>query len=85
MAPAPGPSGLCLDLPDGREELQHVRVLDIGDRSVANARERIAFENPSSVLRGQPATRRLSCFCSTTRRDVGEGGDTLPPVLGFAC
>ena len=46
-----GPGRLRLDVPDRREDLQHVGAVDLGHRSLADARERVPLQTPQPVVR----------------------------------
>ena len=52
-----GPRRLRLDVPDRREDLQHVRAVDLGHRPLADARERVPLQAPQ--LLAAPAAALL--------------------------
>ena len=68
---------VCLDVPDRRENLQHVGGVDLGDRPAADARERIVFEAPPPVLRVPPAAPAALLLFEHAPGGIGEGGNAL--------
>ena len=78
---AGGAGRLRLDLPDWREDLQHVGRVDLGDGPAADAREDVAFEAPPPVLRMPPTAPAAAILFENAPGGLGEGGDALGAAL----
>ena len=72
-----GPRRLRLDVPDGREDLQHVRTVDLRDRPLADARERVPLEAPQPVVRVVLAAPAAALLLDDALGRFGERGNAL--------
>ena len=78
---ADGAGRLGLDVPDRREDLQHVGRVDLGDGPTADAGEGIPLHAPPPVLRVPPAAPAAALLFEDALGGLGEGGDALGAVL----
>ena len=70
-----------LDVPDGREDLQHVGRVDLGDGPVADAGEHVPLQAPPPVVNVPPAPPAAALLLEDTPGGFGEGGNTLEPAF----
>ena len=78
---AHGTGGLGLHVPDGREDLQHVGAVDLGDRTLSVARERVTLEAAQPVLRVVPATPAALLLLHDAPGGFGKRGHSLDAAL----
>ena len=76
-----GAGRLRLDVPDGRQDLQHVGRVDFRDRPATDAREGVPFEAPPPVLRVPPAASPATLRLEHALGGFGEGGNALCAAL----
>ena len=74
---ADGAGGLCLDVPNRREDFQHVRGVDLGHGPVADAGEGVPFHAPDPSLRVPPTAPAVALLFEHALGGFGEGGNAL--------
>ena len=66
-----------LDVPDRREDLQHVGRVDLGDGPAADAGEDVPFQAPPPVVRVVPAAPAAALLFEDTAGGFDEHGNAL--------
>ena len=78
---ADGAGRLRLDVPDRREDLQHVGRVDLGDGPAADAGERIPLHAPDPILRVPPAAPAVALLFEHALGGFGKRRDSLDAAL----
>ena len=80
---AHGPGRLRLHVPYGREDLQHVRAVDLRYRPLPDAREGVALKAAAPVLRVPPAAPAALLLLDDAAGGFGKRGNALDtPLVG---